>query len=402
MIEMAQSTIKKAAKQLQLDSKQLDLLLQPKAEHQASLTLKNGKTYKAYRVQHNNNLGPHKGGLRFAEDVSLDEVRALATLMSIKTAAVGLPLGGAKGGVAVNPKELSGDELQELSRAYVAALAQHIGPDKDVPAPDVNTDARIMDWMVDEYSKITGDTTKASFTGKSLQNGGSLGREQATGRGGAMVLAQVLQDMGIAKKDFTVAIQGFGNVGLHFGVLMKQYLPHAILVAASDSSGGVSSAFGLPPAKLAKYKNGGGKLLDYPDSDSVELAADDILYEEVDVLVCAALGDVINKDNMSRIKAKVVLELANGPLDISADEYLTSKGVTIIPDVLANAGGVTVSYFEWLQNRANETWTEPEVNKKLQHYMQKATTDILDYADKNKLSLRLSATILALQRILDI
>lgn len=402
MLQTAQELIKKAAKHLDLSDEDTAYVLKANAEHVFEIELSNGSKHKAYRVQHNNKLGPYKGGIRFHSDVDLDEVRALATLMSLKTAAVGLPLGGGKGGIAVDPKKLSKAELEELSRKYAAHLAPHIGPDKDVPAPDVSTNASIIDWMVDEFERVTGDTSKASFTGKSIENGGSEGREAATGLGGIFALREVLKFLAYDRKDLTVAIQGFGNVGLFFGTQLETYLPKLLVTAASDSSGGAASAFGFDSSELAVYKQAGKRLIDYTSDDSVQLKGEDILYEEVDVLVLAALGDVITKDNMKKVRAKIILELANGPIDETAYEYLTKKGVVIIPDILANAGGVIVSYLEWLQNKNGQHWSEAKVNKELESYLTKALKAALAYGKKQSLPLKEAALVLAIRRILAI
>ncbi len=400
MLHTAHELIKKTAKHLNLSNEDTEFLLKANAEHVFEIELSTGSRHKAYRVQHNNTLGPYKGGIRFHPEVNLDEVKALATLMSLKTAAVGLPLGGGKGGVSVNPKDLTQKELEELSRKYAAHLSPHIGPDKDVPAPDVNTNATIIDWMVDEFEKQTGDTSKASFTGKSLNNGGSAGREAATGLGGIFALREILRSQKLDKKALTVAIQGFGNVGLFFGTQLGDYLPNLLLTAASDSSGGVASAFGFDPLELAGYKNEGNKLVDFADDDSVKLKDESILYEDVDVLVLAALGDVITEENMDCIQARIILELANGPINEKAYDYLSKKGTVIVPDVLANAGGVIVSYLEWLQNKQKEKWTEEQVNSELDSYMTDAMKTALEYSQKYSLPLKESAFALAIRRIL--
>lgn len=400
MLETAQSLIRQAGKQLNLSEADINYLLKADAEHVFDIELSTGKKHAAYRVQHNNVLGPYKGGIRFHPEVNLDEVKALATLMSLKTAAVGLPLGGGKGGVSVNPKDLTETELEELARKYAAHLAPHIGSDKDVPAPDVNTNARIIDWMVDEYEKITGDTTKASFTGKSVGKGGSLGREEATGRGGVFALREVLKNKGLAKKELSYAIQGFGNVGLHFGVLATGILPNLTLTAATDSRGGISSAFGLDPDELASHKKAGKPLKQLADDDSVHITNEQLISEEVDVLVLAALGDVVTEDNMKEVKASIILELANGPVNEAAHEYLTRQGVIIIPDVLANAGGVIVSYLEWEQNKKGESWDEDKVNEALERYMVAAMRAAADYAKQHGVSLKEAAFAIAIQRIL--
>jgi glutamate dehydrogenase/leucine dehydrogenase len=400
MLETAHGLIHKVAKQLNLSEVDINYLLKADAEHVFDITLSNGKTHTAYRVQHNDVLGPYKGGVRFHPEVHLDEVKALATLMSLKTAAVGLPLGGGKGGVSVNPKDLSEAELEELSRKYAAHLAPHIGPDKDVPAPDVNTNATIIDWMVEEYEKITGDDSKASFTGKSVGKGGSLGREQATGRGGALALRELLKHKGLKKKELSYALQGFGNVGLHFAVIANDALPNLTLTATTDSQGGISSAFGLDPIELAEHKNARNPIKSYADDDAVEITNDQLIAEEVDVLVLAALGDVVTEANMKDVKASIILELANGPVNEKAYEYLTKKGVVIIPDVLANAGGVIVSYLEWEQNKQRESWDEDKVNQSLERYMVEAMGGAIDYAAKQQVSLKEAAFAIAIKRIL--
>lgn len=400
MLESAHELIQRVGKQLGLGPEDIQFLLKADQEHIFEIELSNGAKHQAYRVQHNNTLGPYKGGIRFHPEVNLDEVRALATLMSLKTSAVGLPLGGGKGGVAVDPRKLSEAELEELSRAYARHLAPHIGPDKDVPAPDVNTNGTIIDWMVEEYEKETGDTSHASFTGKSVGKGGSLGREAATGRGGVLALHAVLKHLKQDKKDLSYAIQGFGNVGLFFGLLAESMLPKLLLTAATDSSGGVSSAFGLNAHDLATYKKTGAKLKDYSDDNAVEISNDQLLNEEVDILVLAALGDVINESNMKQVKARIILELANGPIHETAYDYLTKKGVLIIPDVLANAGGVIVSYLEWLQNRAGEQWDEPKVNAELERYLIPAVDKAYTFSEQHKVSLKEAAFAVAIERII--
>ncbi len=401
MLQTAHALIEQVGKRLKLSDEDIEYLLKADAEHVFEIELDNGNKHKAYRVQHNNALGPYKGGIRFHPEVDLNEVKALATLMSLKTAAVGLPLGGGKGGVSLNPKEMTQAELEEVARKYVAHLSAHIGPDKDVPAPDVNTNATIIDWMVDEFEKITGDNTKASFTGKSLENGGSAGREAATGRGGVIALREILSARKMNKKPLSVGIQGFGNVGLFFGVLAEDILPNVTLTAATDSSGGVSSAFGLSADELAQYKQQGKRLAEYRDDDTVTISNEQLINEELDVLVLAALGDVITEDNMKNVKAKIILELANGPINEVAYQYLTEQGVVIVPDVLANAGGVIVSYLEWLQNRQNETWDEDKVNAELERYMVPSIKEALRYSAEQKVSLKEAAITIAIRRLLD-
>ena len=399
MLETAQHLIERVGKRLGLNSQQIADLLQADAEHHFEITLDNGKKLPAYRVQHNNKRGPYKGGIRFHPEVSADEVKALATLMSLKTAAVGLPLGGGKGGVTVDPHSLTSAELEELSRKYVRGLHQHIGPHQDVPAPDVNTNGQIIDWMVDEYAQLTGDTTRAAFTGKSLANGGSLGREAATGRGGVIVLREILRKLGKLDQPLTVAVQGFGNVGSFFAtVAAADGLPWQ-LVAATDSSGGVFTPDGqLDVVQLDTYKMGGGRLAQYTEGHAI--TNEDLVGLEVDILVLAALGDAVTASNMHQVKATYILELANGPVQEAAYDYLTSHDVMIIPDILANAGGVIVSYLEWQQNIAQENWDEATVNAKLDEYLVTATDDIYQRAQTDNVSLKEAAFSLAIERIL--
>jgi glutamate dehydrogenase len=373
MLDTAQQLIKDAAKKMGLDDKQTQQLLDTDAEHNFEIELSDGGKYSAYRVQHNNARGPYKGGIRFHPQVDYDEVRALATLMSFKTAVAGIPMGGAKGGISVDPKQLSEEALEELSRKYVQGLKEHIGPDKDVPAPDVNTNAKIIDWMVDEFEKSTGDTTKASFTGKSLENGGSLGRDAATGRGGVIVLREILNKLSISGP-VTYALQGWGNVGSFFALVAEAEHPDWKLVAATDSSGGVYSKDGLSARELNGFKNTKGKLAEF--SKGSRISGDEIIAQEVDVLVLAALENAVTDANVESIKAKVVLELGNGPITYSAYKKLSRRGVADVPDILANSGGVIVSYLEWYQNMHQEKWDEAKVNQELEKYLVSATDKV--------------------------
>lgn len=399
MLQTTQATITAAAKKVGLDESAIAGLLKTNAEHEFKITLANGKSFSAYRVQHNNQLGPYKGGVRFHPEVSIDEVRALATLMSFKTAAVGLPLGGGKGGIAVNPKELDQAELEELSRKYVRNLVDVIGPDKDVPAPDVNTDGTIIDWMVDEYSKLTGDTSRASFTGKSIANGGSLGRDAATGRGGVIATAELLKSLDLADKPITYAVQGYGNVGSFFATVAANDHPNWQLVAASDSGSGLTNEAGLPAKQIADFKENGGKLSDYDKTEVKHISNEELLALDVDILVLAALGDSVTEKNMADIKAKYIVEMANGPINEAAHHFLTEQGAMILPDIIANAGGVIVSYFEWQQNKQDEQWTEEVVNDKLNDYMVKAMAAVLETSDQQKVDLTGAAFMTALKRL---
>lgn len=398
MLETATQLITRAGTKLGLTKPQIKSILQVDQEHQFEIGLNTGRKLQAYRVQHNNKRGPYKGGIRFHHEVSLEEVRTLAILMSLKTAAVGLPLGGGKGGVVVNPRELSIEELEEISRKYVQHLHPHIGPDQDIPAPDVNTDSRIIDWMVDEYSKLTGDTSQASFTGKSIALGGSLGREAATGRGGVIALAELLSVHKKVNQPLKIAVQGFGNVGSFFAKIAQADHPNWKVLAVSDSTGAVYDDQGLNIDKLQNYKAEKGRFTDYQEADQISNA--DLLALDVDVLVLAALGDAVTEDNVDTIKADYIVELANGPINLAAHDQLDQQGVVILPDIIANAGGVIVSYLEWLQNKQGERWTESEVNDKLRVYMVKAVQDVLKLAKlEQTTSLTEAALMIALKRL---
>jgi len=400
MLEGVQKLIDQVGKKLGLDRQTIESLVQPDAEHIFDIELDSGKSFKAFRVQHNNQNGPYKGGIRFHENVTLDEVRALATLMSLKTAAVGLPLGGGKGGVAVNPRNLSKQELEELSRKYVKGLHQHIGPDQDVPAPDVNTNSTVIDWMVDEYEKLTGDDSKASFTGKSIRLGGSLGRTAATGRGGVIAFSELLRHLGKSNEKLTYAVQGYGNVGQYFATISQKERSNWQLIAASDSGAVIYSKQGLDADELAQYKNSGSRFADYKNEGVSILKPEEFASLEVDVLVVAALEDALNENNMKGVKAKYVVELANGPVSNEAFEYLTNQGVVILPDVTANAGGVIVSYLEWKQNKENERWDERKVNTELEKYMKKAVEQMYKTAQQEKVPLKEAAFMNALKNLL--
>jgi len=400
MLDTVKEIVTKATQAMGLDRHIAKEIVKINAEHNVNLVLSNGKSFRAYRIQHNNKRGPYKGGIRFHQDVDKDEVRALAILMSLKTAAVGLPLGGAKGGVAVDPNNLSEQELEELSRLYVGKLVDFIGPQKDIPAPDVNTNSKIIDWMVDEYQKITKDQTKASFTGKSLANGGSLGREAATGRGGVIALKEYLSLVKKEGKALTLAVQGFGNVGSHFISTINQLNLNWKVVAVGDSSGAIYSPEGIDISNLMSFKSRGAQLIEYDLQKLTRITNEELIGLNVDILVLAALGDAIVEKNMKNVRAKTILELANGPINEAAIEYLNDKKVVIIPDIIANAGGVIVSYFEWLQNCQKQTWEEVKVNKELQRMMVKAVRLTYQTARKYHVSLKEAAFINAISNLL--
>lgn len=400
MLKTAQDAIIEAGKNLGLTDQQLQEFLDPQHILEHTLSLEDGQKFKAYRIEHNNSRGPYKGGIRFHPEVDLDEVKALATLMSIKTAVVNIPMGGGKGGVQVNPKLLNSEQLEELSRKFVRAFVDNLGPDKDVPAPDVNTNAQIIDWMVDEYSKLTGDKTRASFTGKSLDNGGSKGREEATGYGGYMVLDTIFDSNDKSSREISFAVQGFGNVGSHFAVKCLKNQPNWKLVAVSDSSATIINQQGFNAQSLAQFKQSGGRFVDFT-GDGVEILNPEIIIKsEVDVLVLAALDGVVNEQNYDSVYAKTILELGNGPVTGMAEKLLTQNGTTVIPDVLANSGGVIVSYLEWLQNLSEESWTLEEVDRRLYEIIKNATTEVLHLANKESISLKQACFRLALQRLI--
>jgi glutamate dehydrogenase/leucine dehydrogenase len=383
--------------------KAINLILVPQKVIKSRIYIKvRGKrqSFKAFRVQHNDARGPFKGGIRFHPNVTGDEVRALATLMSLKCAVAGVPYGGAKGGVAVEPAKLLPQELKSLSMEYAKFIAPHIGPRRDVPAPDVNTDGQIMAWMLEAYEKEVGYLSPATFTGKPIKLGGSLGRTEATGWGGFYVLDAYLKSHGIKKGEVTVAVQGFGNVGYHFAELASgQGLK---IVAVSDSTSGIYYPKGLDIKTLGKFKDKGGSFKDYPLKKEARFISNEELLElPVTVLVPAALEDVITKDNMKKISAKVILEMANGPTTSEADNYLNQKKMDIIPDILCNSGGVTVSYFEWAQNLDGRRWTKQKVNRELVKVITKAFADIEKIAKTKKISYRKAANYLSLKKIVD-
>lgn len=396
MLEHAHDMITRAAEGLHLDQKQTDDLLKLDHLHKATITTDNG-SYEAFRFQHNDKRGPYKGGIRFHPQVNEDEVKALATLMSIKSAAVDIPMGGGKGGVVIDAKQAGDEELEAVARGFVRQFHEHIGPKTDVPAPDVNTDSRIIDWMVDEYSNLTGDTTRASFTGKSLENGGSEGRTAATGRGGMIALREYCAASGIDTEGLRVAVQGIGNVGFFFAQLAQAELGVKV-VAVSNSSSTLIRAEGFDFTDLEFSRGVADELKETADDHS---SPDDILAADADVLVLAALEDAVNGTNQSEIRATAVLELANGPLDTAALDALENRGVHVIPDVIANAGGVIVSYLEWKQNMAGEHWPEERVNEELERIMTAAMKATLERAGRTGASLKQAAFMTAIERLVE-
>lgn len=352
------------------------------------------KYFEGYRVEYNNVLGPYKGGIRYHQNTDIDEVKALSFWMTLKCAVVGIPMGGGKGGVTVDPKLLSKNEIENLSRGWVRRFADILGPTKDVPAPDVNTTPEIMALMADEYALITGDKTGAVITGKPIENGGSLGRDTATAQGGFYAFKALQKSLNIAN-NCRVAIQGFGNVGANAASIW--YEAGNTIVAVSDSKGGIYNPDGLNINEVAKHKEETGSVLGF--NGSRDIINEELLELDCDLLIPAALENVITKNNVNNIKAKVILELANGPITSEADEILKSRQISVIPDILANSGGVVVSYFEWQQNLAQENWPKQLVFEKLEAKINKSAKEIFDYSKDYETDLRMGAFILALNKI---
>jgi glutamate dehydrogenase len=353
------------------------------------------RVFEGYRVQWNDARGPFKGGLRYSQDVDMEEVKGLAALMAIKCAVVGIPFGGGKGGVKVSPKAMSHAELERLTRSFARALANDIGPEKDVPAPDVGTTAEMMDWFADEYGKVVGSSSPAVVTGKSVTHGGSEGRGEATGTGVYYAFEALREGLSIDPESATVAIQGFGNVGME---VARQFDHHGYrIIAVSDSRGGVHREVGLDLKALIAHKKATGAVRDFPGS--VNITQQELLTLPCGVLVPSAFEKQLTIGNAPHVEAKVVLEAANGPTTPEADAELERRGIVVIPDVLANAGGVAVSGFEWTQNRENLHWSRDEVLEKLHQVMITASRDVDAFAKKHGTTLRVAAFALGLERI---
>ena len=358
------------------------------------------KILEGYRIQHNTARGPAKGGFRYHPEVDLNEVRALAVWMTLKCAVVGVPFGGAKGGVTVNPRELSDTELERLTRAYVRAIYPIIGPDKDIPAPDVNTNAQIMAWFMDEYGQLSGTTGQASVTGKPIPLGGSLGRNEATARGVSIVTDLYVQDQGKKPEDLTIAIQGCGNAGLTALRLLDE-LGYKV-VAISDSTAAVYNADGLDVKAIVAHRHPRQDLKDYSDDKGTTIMTnEELLTLDVDTLIPAAMEDQITEELAPRVRAKTIIEAANGPVTADAEKILNERGITILPDIMCNSGGVTVSYFEWVQNLQHLRWSEEEVNEKLRGIMTQAYETIRDEREKEGCTWRDAAMRTAIRNILE-
>jgi glutamate dehydrogenase len=396
---IAQQQLREAVDALGGDEELYALLRAPSrfVEVQIPLRMDDGslRVLTGYRSQHLTALGPAKGGIRFHEEVTADEVRALSIWMSVKTSVIGLPYGGGKGGITVNPKRLSEGELERLSRGYVRAIWQVIGPEQDIPAPDVNTTPQIMAWMTDEYEKITGRNAPGVFTGKPLAIGGSEGRGEATGRGTVITIREAARHIGLPLEGARVAIQGFGNAGTFAGLLLEQL--GAVVVAASDSRGGIVSPHGFAVSDVIEWKGRTGSVLGFPGTVATDQAG--VLTAECDILIPAALENQIDAAIAERIRARIVAEAANGPTTPEGDAVLARRGIFLVPDILANAGGVTVSYFEWVQNRSGFYWSKEEVEARLEQKMVRAFRDVTAVAASRGVYMRTAAYMHALGRI---
>jgi glutamate dehydrogenase (NAD(P)+) len=351
--------------------------------------------FMGYRVQHDRSRGPFKGGIRYHPEVNLDEIRAMAMLMTWKCAVVGIPYGGAKGGVCCNPKEMSKGEIERLTRRFTSEISLLIGPESDIPAPDMYTNAQVMAWIMDTYSMNKGYSVPGVVTGKPLSIGGSLGREEATGRGCVFNTQFLAQEQGVSLDESKFAVQGFGQVG---GVVARLF--HELggrVVAVSDSSGGVYNPKGLQIAALRQHKQETGRLSDFPGADDIN--SDEVLQVSCDILVPAALGHQITSENAAEIQAQIIAEAANAPVDPDGEEILLDAGKVLLPDILTNAGGAVVSYFEWVQNRQKLFWDEADVNKRLHQILNKAFNEVYTIAQEKRLDLRRAAYVLAINRV---
>jgi glutamate dehydrogenase (NAD(P)+) len=390
-----------AAEYLKLDPGLRQILRTPKRILEVSVPTKmdNGqiKVFTGFRVQHNIARGPAKGGIRYHPAVTLDEVKALATWMTWKTATVNIPYGGGKGGVICDPKRMSKSELERMTRRFASEIFPIIGPDQDIPAPDVYTDSQTMAWIMDTYSMTKGRTSLGVVTGKPISIGGSEGRNEATARGCLVAVEEACKVKKMPVRGASVAIQGFGNAGSIAARLFAE--KKARVVAISDSRGGVFNSRGIDPLKAARYKERSGTVVGMPGTSRI--SNDDLLTMKCDILIPAALENVITLNNADQIKAKIIAEAANGPTTPHADEVLARKGITMIPDILANAGGVTVSYFEWVQDLQSFFWSESEVNAKLEMVMRRAFHEVYEMARKHRTHMRTGAYVLAVGRVAD-
>jgi glutamate dehydrogenase (NAD(P)+) len=385
-----------------LDKRYFDILLRPQRETKVYLPVEMDdgsiRVFEGWRVQHSNIRGPFKGGIRYHPDVNMDEIRALAIWMSLKCAVVDIPFGGAKGGVKVNPAELSKRELERLTRRYTFAIEPLIGPDKDIPAPDVNTDSQIMAWVLDTYSMLNGRPCPGVVTGKPAELRGSRGRASATGRGVVISAKLILRKHGRELDGASVAIQGFGNVGRYAAKAFDEQ--GAKVVAVSDVSGGIYKVDGLNIPEVSEYAKTRKPLSEYDATGVAHIAAADVLFTKCDVLVPAALENQIDEETAGRLDCAFVVEAANGPTTVGGDKILAERGITLVPDIFANSGGVVVSYFEWVQNIQELTWESGQIGKMLEDILSRAFAEMIAEMEKSACSLRIASYIVALRKLL--
>ena len=402
MFAKARKRLRRAAKHLEIDPDVLEKLKYPQETLAASLMVRmddgSRRSFKAWRCRYDDTRGPTKGGIRYHPKVNIDEVMTLAFWMTFKCAVVNLPYGGAKGGINVDSKKLSRAELERLSRAYVKAFARFIGPDRDIPAPDLYTNAMVMGWMADEYSSIVGQPSPAVITGKPLELGGSVGRTDATGRGGYIILRHLEKELGVSPDKTRVVLQGFGNASFHCARLLHD--GGFRIIGLSDSKSAIYDPDGMDPYAVMEHKTANRTVSGAPTNGKAEeISNEQLLEKECELLIPAALEHQITEENAERITAPLILELANGPTTPAADAILEANDTIVIPDILANAGGVTVSYFEWTQNKAGYYWSEDEVRSRLREFLEPQATVIWQTKQKKGFSMRTAAYVLALERI---
>lgn len=402
LFDQARDRLILASEYLSIDPDVLQKLKYPKETLSVCLLVRmddgSRRSFKAFRCRYDDTRGPTKGGIRFHPAVNIDEVMALAFWMTFKCAVANLPYGGAKGGISVDANKLSRSELERLSRAYVKAFANFIGPERDIPAPDMYTNSMVMGWMADEYSAIAGQPSPAVITGKPLELGGSLGREDATGRGGYLVLRHLESDLQIIPEKTRVILQGFGNVAYHCARLLHG--DGYKIVGVCDSRSAIYDPDGMDPIAIMEHKRAAGLVAGAPTNGTCkEMESAELLEQECDVLIPAALEGAITNQNAHKIAAKVIVEMANGPIAFEADEILEKKGITVVPDILANCGGVTVSYFEWVQNKAGFYWDLEEIHRRLASIIVPETRHVWSIKTEKQVSMKTAAYILALDRI---
>lgn len=399
--ETAVKQLERAAKTMDLEQSAVEVLKYPRRVLTVAIPVKmddgSVKVFTGFRSQHNDALGPFKGGVRYHPNVTVDEVKALSMWMTWKCAVAGLPYGGAKGGVIVDPHKLSVGELERLSRGYFQAISTIVGPYQDIPAPDVYTNAQVMAWFMDEYSRVKGFNNFGVVTGKPIVVGGSLGRDTATARGLSFVVEEAAKKLGLKLKESTVAVQGYGNAGMYVHRFLEEL--GAKVVAVSDSKGGIFSPSGLKYSEVAKHKNETGSVVDFKGAKNI--TNEELLEAEVDILVPAALENQITDRNAAKIRASLVVEAANGPTTPEADDILWKEGVTVVPDVLANSGGVTVSYFEWVQNLQNYYWSAEQVDSALKQKMVAAFGEVWNTSKKYSVDMRQGAYIYAIGKVVE-